>query len=121
MALLYLFGESLNIMSVIGMIIVSGIMVNDAILKVDTYNRFWKTDKENKSMSEVLAQVGQIRLKPILMTSLTTILAIVPVLFTSGLGADLQFGMVLSIIGGLTLGTWLALFLIPTLYQLITR
>jgi multidrug efflux pump subunit AcrB len=119
--LLWLSGNSLNIMSVIGIIVALGIMVNDAILKVDTINRLRKELlKEGIAAKEALAQAiakaGALRLKPILMTSITTILALLPVLFSSGLGADLQKPLVLSVIGGLTIGTATAVYFVPLAY-----
>lgn len=128
-------GESLNIMSAIGMIVMLGIMVNDAILKVDTMNRYMleklgelnlnrKTaTKElyNQFLEGAMKRAGDIRLKPILMTSITTILALIPVIFSSGLGADLQRPLVYSVIGGLTFGTFTALFFIPLAYWYLMK
>ena len=125
-------GISLNLMSGIGIIVMLGIMINDAILKLDTINRYVANAVENNmpySPSEELVedsdkesrlfnlihQAGVVRLRPILMTSLTTILALIPVLFTTGLGADLQRGLVIAVIGGLTIGTFTALFFVPLL------
>lgn len=114
---------SLNVMSAIGVIVMLGIMVNDAILKIDTINRLKKkglAENTSQSKKEVIAQAiaraGQIRLKPILMTSITTILALLPVIFSSGLGADLQRPLVFSVIGGLTLGTFTSLYFVPLAY-----
>ena len=64
---------------------------------------------------------GQRRLKPILMTSITTILALVPLLFTTGLGAELQRPLALIIIGGMTIGTIVSLFFIPLCYYYLKR
>ncbi len=84
---LFLFGSSVNIMSLIGIIVMSGIVVNDSILKIHTINLL-----RNKAVNidEAIHQAGKLRLKPILMTSLTTILALLPFLFMNGLGAELQ-------------------------------
>jgi multidrug efflux pump subunit AcrB len=129
-------GESLNIMSAIGMIVMLGIMVNDAILKVDTMNRYMleklstagissrrHADKEayNQWLEGAMKRAGDIRLKPILMTSITTILALLPVIFAAGLGADLQRPLVYSVIGGLTFGTFTALFFIPLAYWFLMK
>lgn len=119
---LFVTGNSLNIMSAIGMVVMLGIMVNDAILKIDTINRLRISYAGNATYSprEVLEialhQAGQIRLKPILMTSITTILALIPIIFSSGLGADLQRPLVYSVIGGLTIGTLTALYFVPLAY-----
>jgi multidrug efflux pump subunit AcrB len=113
---LWLAGGSINIMSAIGMIIMLGIMVNDAILKIDTINRLIK---EGSSLAEALEHAGAIRLKPIIMTSVTTILALLPILFASGIGADLQKPLVHAVMGGLTIGTFTAIFFIPLMYRML--
>lgn len=119
---LWLAGATLNVMSAIGMVVMLGIMVNDAILKIDTINRLREkyADLESVSFSAglglALHEAGQIRLKPILMTSVTTILALLPTIFSSGLGADLQRPLVLAVIGGLTIGTVTALYFVPLAY-----
>ncbi|WP_297335770.1 efflux RND transporter permease subunit [Algoriphagus sp.] len=115
-------GSSLNVMSAIGLVVMLGIMVNDAILKIDTINRLRKDYVESPEISGTQAlemaihRAGQIRLKPILMTSITTILALIPIIFSAGLGADLQRPLVFSVIGGLTLGTVTAIYFVPLAY-----
>lgn len=122
---LLLTGTSLNVMSAIGLVVMLGIMVNDAILKIDTVNRLRIRYSENTKMEpkaildRALYEAGEIRLKPILMTSITTILALLPVVFSSGLGADLQRPLVFSVIGGLTIGTFTALYFVPLAYWFI--
>lgn len=122
---LQLAGASLNVMSAIGIIVMLGIMVNDAILKIDTINRLRLLPSQEGSSREVLtaaiAKTGQIRLKPILMTSITTILALLPVIFSTGIGADLQRPLVYSVIGGLTIGTFTALYFVPLAYWFVSR
>jgi len=122
---LQLAGASLNVMSAIGIIVMLGIMVNDAILKIDTINRLRLLPNQEGSPREILAAViaktGQIRLKPIIMTSITTILALLPVIFSSGIGADLQRPLVFSVIGGLTIGTFTALYFVPLAYWFVSR
>lgn len=115
--------ESLNIMSVIGIVVMLGIMVNDAILKIDTMNRLWKkaAKKSTQELKEVILRAGSIRLKPILMTSITTILALTPIIFSSGLGSDLQRPLAIALIGGMTVGTFTALFFIPLLFYFFTK
>lgn len=108
--------SSLNIMSAIGLIVMLGIMVNDAILKIDTINRL----KQTMNLKEAIFIAGKIRLKPILMTSITTILALIPVLFASGMGADLQKPLVLSVLGGLSVGTFTSLYFVPLFYYFIS-
>jgi len=119
---LWLAGSSLNVMSAIGLVVMLGIMVNDAILKIDTINRlrlvYVESDEINaeQALEMALHRAGQIRLKPILMTSITTILALIPIIFSSGLGADLQRPLVEAVIGGLTIGTLTALYFVPLAY-----
>ena len=112
---LWIFGQSINLISLIGIITLSGIVVNDAILKVDMMNRL----HSEYPIRQAIHLAGVRRLKPILMTSLTTILALLPILFASGLGAELQRPLAYSIVGGLAAGTLTSLFLIPALYLLI--
>ena len=114
--LLYIFGESLNIMSAIGIIVMSGIIINDSILKIDTINRArWG----GADVLEAIKIGGRRRLKPILMTSLTTILALTPFLFFKGLGAELQKPLAIAVIGGMTIGTFVSLYFIPLAYWTI--
>ncbi|KYG76688.1 efflux RND transporter permease subunit [Roseivirga echinicomitans] len=121
-------GGTLNVMSAIGIIVMLGIMVNDAILKIDTINRLREefslsdpTNTKRQVLQNAIAKTGQIRLKPILMTSITTILALLPVVFSSGIGADLQRPLVYTVIGGLTIGTFTALFFVPLSYWVISK
>ncbi|MEM9389870.1 MAG: efflux RND transporter permease subunit, partial [Bacteroidota bacterium] len=115
--LLFLTGTSINIMSGIGIIIMLGIIVNDSILKIDTINRLRKQGMET---SEAIFKAGSMRLKPILMTSITTILAVLPLVFASGLGAELQKPLVYAVIGGLIFGTLASLFFIPLAYSMLS-
>ncbi|MDX1667493.1 MAG: efflux RND transporter permease subunit, partial [Saprospiraceae bacterium] len=109
---LFLGGQSLNVMAGIGMIVSCGIVVNDAVLKVDATNRF----RKSLSLGRAISTAGRIRLRPIMMTSLTTILALIPVMLSSGLGADLQRPLAQAVIGGLLFGTAASIFVLPGLY-----
>ena len=111
--LLYLFDYSLNLMSMIGIVVMSGIIINDSILKIDTIIQL---QKKGNGLIKSIVLAGKRRLKPILMTSLTTILALVPILFSSGLGAELQAPLAVALIGGMVLGTIVSLYLIPLCY-----
>ncbi len=115
---LKLFGAGINLMSLIGIIVMSGIIINDSILKIDTINRL---RKEGFSLLRALAEGGKRRFKPIIMTSLTTILALLPFLFFKGLGADLQKPLALAVIGGMTVGTVVSLYYIPLFYYYLER
>ncbi|MCC5921277.1 MAG: efflux RND transporter permease subunit [Cyclobacteriaceae bacterium] len=118
---LLVFGESLNVMSGIGLVVMLGIIVNDAILKIDIINRNYRInlDKGQLKKEALLDAIhigGLIRLKPIVMTSLTTMLALAPLLFFGGLGAELQRPLVIAVLGGLTIGTLSSLFYVPLAY-----
>ncbi len=114
---LWLGGATLNIMSAIGAVVMLGIIVNDTILKIDNINRLRKI----QPLLEALHRAGQISFKPVLMTSLTTVLALMPVLWSSGLGADLQKPLVLAVMGGLSIGTFTAIYFVPLLYYLMAK
>ncbi len=110
---LWLGGQTLNLVALIGIIVMSGIVVNDAILKVDMMQRL----SANKPLHEAIHEAGRRRLRPILMTSLTTILALMPVLLSGGLGAELQRPLAWAVTGGLIAGTLASLYWIPLLFR----
>lgn len=110
--LLAITGGTINIMSGIGLIVVLGVIDNDAILKLDRINRLKKT----MPVEDAIRQAGIQRLKPIVMNTFTNVLALVPIVFATGLGADLQRPVGITTIGGLLVGTFTALFYIPLLY-----
>lgn len=112
--ILYFAQSSLNILSMIGIIIMAGIVINDSILKVDTINRLIK---KGENINTAIHKAGLIRLRPILMTSLTTIFALVPFLFGSGIGNEIQKPLSLVIIGGLGLGTIVSSLFVPFFYK----
>ncbi|MBC9797814.1 efflux RND transporter permease subunit [Sinomicrobium weinanense] len=116
--LLILCGMGLNLMSMIGIVVMCGIVINDSILKIDTVIQL---QKQGYGLLRSLLIAGQRRLKPILMTSLTTILALLPVLFTGGLGGELQTPLAIALIGGMLLGTVVSLYLIPLCYYHLVR
>ena len=115
--MLYLFNSGLNVISMIGMVVMAGIVINDSILKIDTIN---KLRLEGYSVDKAVHEAGRIRLRPILMTSFTTMLALVPFLFMGGIGNELQRPLALTIIGGLGLGTFVSMLAVPFLYKWIT-
>lgn len=115
---LWIFGDSINIMSMIGIIVMTGIIINDSILKIDTINQL---RKDGLPLIRALHVAGLRRLKPILMTSITTILALIPFLLSSGMGSDLQKPLALSIIGGMLIGTLVSIFVIPLLYYYLEK
>lgn len=114
--LLWLFGGTINVMSAMGIVIMSGIIINDSILKLHTINLL---RKKGLVTEDAIKQSGKLRLKPILMTSLTTILALSPFLFASGLGSELQKPLALTVIGGMIIGVFISLYFIPFIYKLL--
>ena len=116
---LWLFGSGINIMSMIGIVVMCGIIINDSILKVDTINRLIKED--GYSLLRAIITGGSRRIKPILMTSLTTMLAVAPFLVRGDMGSDLQFPLSLALIGGMVFGTIVSVFFIPIFYYQIYK
>lgn len=116
-------GESLNIMSMIGMVVMCGIIINDSILKVDTINRIYRSvpQPQKHTLLKAIMVAGHRRLKPIVMTSLTTILAIVPFLHRGDMGSALQFPLSFAIIVGMIVGTMVSLFFVPLVYYMLYR
>jgi multidrug efflux pump subunit AcrB len=112
------FGDGINLMSMIGIVVMSGVVINDSILKVDTFNQLME---EGYPLMRALMLGGQRRLKPIVMTALTAILALLPLLFFGGIGAELQRPMALTIIGGMIVGTAVSLFVVPLGYYYLRR
>ena len=113
LAVIWLLGESLNLMSLIGMVVVTGIVINDSILKIDTVN---KLREGGIPLYDSILAASSKRMKAIIMTSLTTVLAVAPFLHRGSMGSDLQFPMSLVIIVGMFIGTYVSLFVVPTFY-----
>ncbi len=114
----FLLGRSLNIMAYIGIIMLAGIAVNDSIILVDAINQL---KREGLSRREAIIQAGQLRIRPIIMTSLTTILALFPLTLGFGEGAALRSPMALAVIGGLVTSTLLTLVVIPCVYSVLDQ
>lgn len=117
-ASLWVLGVSINLMSLIGLVVICGIVINDSILKLDTINQL---RRQGRDLSTAIHEAGHRRLKSIIMTSLTTILAVAPFLSRGNMGADLQYPMALVIIVGMTVGTLVSLFYVPAVYAAIYR
>lgn len=115
---LWIFGHTLNLMSAIGIIVTCGIVVNDSILKLDSINEL---RKQGVPLLEAIHTAGTRRLRAIIMTSLTTIMAMVPLLFASDMGSELQKPLAIAMIGSMLLGTLVSLFIIPLIYWFIYR
>jgi HAE1 family hydrophobic/amphiphilic exporter-1 len=111
-------GEPLSVMAYLGIIMLGGIAVNDAIILVDRINQL---RDRSESLREAVLQAAQDRLRPILMTSATTILALLPMAIGIGEGAQLRAPMAIAVIGGLVTSTLMTLVVIPVSYELVDR
>lgn len=109
-------GEPIGVMSMMGLIVLSGVAVNDAVLLLVTARQFIN---EGEEKMEALARAAGIRLRPIIMTTLTTVLVMMPLVFGTGEGAALRAPMALTIIGGIVASTIGSLTVLPCLYLLL--
>jgi HAE1 family hydrophobic/amphiphilic exporter-1 len=112
---LFLTETTLNLQSAIGCIMLGGIVVNNAILLVDQAGRL---RREGIATDKALVEAGRRRLRPVLMTTLTTILALLPLALGIGEGADAQAPLARAVVGGLAVSTLITLVLIPAVYSL---
>ena len=117
-ALLWILAMPLNVMSFIGLIMLAGIAVNDSIILVDRINQGRRAGVD---LSQAIVEAGQARLRPIFMTSVTTLLALLPLAIGFGEGGALRAPMAVAVIGGLVTSTALTLVVIPCVYHLFAR
>lgn len=115
--LFFITGTTINMMGVIGIVMLVGIAVNNSIILVDRINQL-KTDRP---LTDAIVQAGQQRIRPIIMTTLTTILALLPMTFSFGEGASLRSPMAIAVIGGLITSTLMSLMVIPCVYYVLER
>jgi HAE1 family hydrophobic/amphiphilic exporter-1 len=115
---LFITGTTINIVAFIGVIMLAGIVVNNAIVLVDLINQLQDQGKER---IEAILEAGTARLRPILMTSLTTTLGLLPMAMGFGEGSEVRTPMAITVIGGLTVSTLLTLVVIPVVYSLMDR
>lgn len=113
---LSLWGASVNVITWIGAIVLVGIVVNDAILKVDFIVR---AEREGMSRREAIHEAGRRRLRPILMTTVTTVCGVAPLAVGFGAGGELGAPLARTLIGGLVIGSALTLFVVPLAYRLL--
>ncbi|TFH02435.1 MAG: efflux RND transporter permease subunit [Calditrichales bacterium] len=111
---LLLTGTTLNIQSLMGVVMLIGIVVNNAIVLIDYINLMRR--EQNLSIREAVIQSGKRRLRPILMTTCTTVLGMLPLSFGTGAGGEIQAALARAVIGGLTVSTLITLVLIPAVY-----
>ena len=108
-------GVPLSVNGYIGIIMLSGIVVNNGIVLVDYIN----TRREFEEREEAILNAGPIRLRPVMMTASTTMLAMVPLALGIGAGAEMQQAMAIVVIGGLLLATFLTLVIVPVIYDIM--
>jgi HAE1 family hydrophobic/amphiphilic exporter-1 len=109
-------GRTLNVPAFIGVIMLAGIVVNNAIVLVDYINQL---RGRGHSCREAIMLAGPVRLRPILMTTLTTVLGMLPMALGRGAGAETQAPLATAVIGGLSVSTMLTLLLVPVIYSLL--
>lgn len=115
---LYISGSEVSVIALIGFVMLSGIIVNNGIVLVDYINQLRAEGMEKK---EAIITAGRTRIRPVLMTALTTILALSTMAFSDDMGADMSKPMSVVTIGGLVYGTLLTLVVIPCIYDIFTR
>jgi HAE1 family hydrophobic/amphiphilic exporter-1 len=111
---LWFAGDGLNVMSGIGVVILVGIVVNDAIIKVDFINQRREQGMPGRA---AILEAGRLRLRPIVMTTVTTVLGLLPMALGWGAGADLRAPLAVAVIGGLLSATFLTLIVVPVIYS----
>jgi HAE1 family hydrophobic/amphiphilic exporter-1 len=111
-------GTGISIMVLIGLVVLAGIVVNNAIVLVDYANQL---RAQGRSKVDALVEAGHARLRPILMTTLTTVLGLLPMAIAFGEGSELRAPLAITLIGGLTLATVLTLVVIPVVYASLDR
>ncbi|MBA3563463.1 MAG: efflux RND transporter permease subunit [Gammaproteobacteria bacterium] len=115
---LYVTGTTLNVVAFIGIIMLAGIVVNNAIVLIDLVNQ---RRAQGVEKTAALIEAGIARLRPILMTTLTTVLGLLPMAIGFGDGAEVRAPMAITVIGGLVTSTLLTLFVVPVVYSLLDR
>jgi HAE1 family hydrophobic/amphiphilic exporter-1 len=114
--LLFLTGQSINAISIIGVIVLIGIVVDNAIVEIDYINQL---RRQGKDLHSAVVEGSQVRLRPIMMSSLSTIAGLIPMALGLGRGAELLQPLAIAVIGGLTSSLFLTLVLIPTFYEYV--
>jgi HAE1 family hydrophobic/amphiphilic exporter-1 len=115
---LWITGTTVNVVAYIGLIMLAGIVVNQSIVLIDAVNQ---ARERGLSRREAIIEAGRIRLRPILITKLTTILGLLPMALGIGEGAEVRAPMAITVIGGVLLTTFLTLLVIPVVYSVLDR
>ncbi len=117
-AIYFITGQSLSLITAVGLLILVGIIVNNGIVLVDYTNLLVK---RGFTVENACVEAAASRLRPILMTTLTTVLALVPMSFFPGEGSEMVQPIGQTVLGGLTFGTLMTLFLMPVLYYIFNK
>jgi HAE1 family hydrophobic/amphiphilic exporter-1 len=115
---LLLTGTTVNVVAYIGLIMLAGIVVNQSIVLIDAVNQ---ARDRGLSRHAAILEAGRVRLRPILITKLTTILGLLPMALGLGEGAEVRAPMAITVIGGVLLTTFLTLLVIPVVYDVMDR
>ena len=113
---LFLTGATINVYSQIGFLMLIGLIAKNGILVVEFANQL---RNEGKSIEEAIFESSMIRLRPVLMTTISTLLGAIPLVLSSGAGAESRYAMSIVVLGGIALSSLITLYLIPALYQYI--
>ena len=111
-------GQTINLMSLTGCVVLVGIVVNDAIIKVDFINQ---RRALGMPLREAIMAAGHDRVRPILMTTITTVLGLLPLALGLGDGAELRAPLAIAIVGGLSSASLLTLLVVPVLYTYVVK
>ena len=115
---LFLCGYEVSVIAMIGFVMLAGIIVNNGIVMVDFINQL---RSEGMAKKEAIVEAGKARLRPILMTALTTILSMIPMALGMGDGAEMMQPMAITMTGGLIYGTLLTLIVVPCIYDIFNK
>ena len=115
---MYCTNSEVSVISVIGFVMLAGIIVNNGIVLVDYINQLRADGMEKKA---AIAEAGRTRLRPVIMTALTTILSMSTMMFSKDMGADMSKPMAIVIVGGLVYGTLLTLYVVPCIYDIFNK
>jgi len=115
---LFLTGTTINVVALIGLIMLAGIVVNNAIVLIDAVNQARDRGLDRR---HAILEAGRVRLRPILITTVSTVLGLLPMALGFGDGAEVRTPMAITVIGGISVSTLLTLVVIPVVYSLMTR
>ncbi len=115
---LWISGSDVSVIAMIGFVMLAGIIVNNGIVLVDYINQLRRGGMEKR---QAIQEAGVTRLRPILMTAVTTVLGLVPMIAGNSMGTDMTRPMAIVTIGGLIYGTLLTLFVVPCIYDMFNR